>query len=452
MLYKRYTFGNLLSDDFDKEVYDYLCDAFQGELFSYKILRNVDIPKNGRFINVSGIVISPYCIFTIEAIGYDGLVIKKNAFRDLNLITQYGQKYDFRDSEIRPAKLAGRQRKALENFLRFKCGIGGVWIKPILVFKPGATFQVPHKNRDISDPNSPYICSLDEIIGIITTLKPDKGVYLSPQRQEILVKAIEHGPETIKSVDKQLFDDTQEAGISAIFGGLLYRLRGRRSQTKPQPYPYTSSGSEVYNFDKPKRRWRLVAFILLLAIIAVVTVGLVRSKVITLPSGFLTRVESPTLVGGIGNEPGSGTLNTPAVPSALPGEVGTAGPTPTPYATNSIISEMIQTLNASNATESAPSSTPTEVVTNNVQACVLVQSVSVRAGPGKEYNDVGYLYNGECADLNGRSSDGKWAVFEGGWISVYPFYVSIIGDVMELPVIPPPRITRTEAPTVTPKP
>ena len=113
---------------------------------------------------------------------------------------------------------------------------------------------------------------------------------------------------------------------------------------------------------------------------------------------------------------------------------------------------MIQTLNASNATESAPSSTPTEVVTNNVQACVLVQSVSVRAGPGKEYNDVGYLYNGECADLNGRSSDGKWAVFEGGWISVYPFYVSIIGDVMELPVIPPPRITRTEAPTVTPKP
>jgi len=81
--------------------------------------------------------------------------------------------------------------------------------------------------------------------------------------------------------------------------------------------------------------------------------------------------------------------------------------------------------------------------------------VNVRAGPGTDYDLIGYLIRGQRADIYGRSADNKWVkvVYVGGpentgW--VYVPLVRIVGDVPSFPIVQPPA-TPTRPPTATPE-
>ncbi len=81
--------------------------------------------------------------------------------------------------------------------------------------------------------------------------------------------------------------------------------------------------------------------------------------------------------------------------------------------------------------------TPTPV---ELRACPNVASVNVRTGPGTAFRAIGYILEGDCVTLSGRSSDGEWVVItnaprpssNGGWTAVS--VMTIEGNLDELTV------------------
>jgi len=85
---------------------------------------------------------------------------------------------------------------------------------------------------------------------------------------------------------------------------------------------------------------------------------------------------------------------------------------------------------------------------------IFTQDVTVRAGPGTEYDRVGLLIPGQTSDIIGRTPTGVWLkiVYLGGpdnagW--VLREFVRVIGDDPNMPTILPPP-TPTLLPTTTP--
>jgi uncharacterized protein YraI len=60
-----------------------------------------------------------------------------------------------------------------------------------------------------------------------------------------------------------------------------------------------------------------------------------------------------------------------------------------------------------------PSQTPT---TQPPTACVTVDKLNVRSGPGTTFSVVTGLTRGECVELQETSADNKWFRYEKGWI------------------------------------
>ncbi len=82
--------------------------------------------------------------------------------------------------------------------------------------------------------------------------------------------------------------------------------------------------------------------------------------------------------------------------------------------------------------------TPTPV---ELRACPNVASVNVRTGPAITFRAIGYILEGDCVTLTGRSSDGEWVVItnaprpssNGGWSAVS--VMTIEGNLDELTVL-----------------
>ena len=99
--------------------------------------------------------------------------------------------------------------------------------------------------------------------------------------------------------------------------------------------------------------------------------------------------------------------------------------------------------------QQAASATPPDVRIESYQ------DVSVRAGPGTEYDRVGALIPGQVAPILGRSPDGQWLliVYIGGpknegW--VYQPFVRVVGDLPSIVTVTPAP-TPTLPPTSTPE-
>ncbi len=96
----------------------------------------------------------------------------------------------------------------------------------------------------------------------------------------------------------------------------------------------------------------------------------------------------------------------------------------------------------------APTATPAG------QRIEVFEDVTVRAGPGAEYDRVGTLIPGQTSTVLGRSSDNRWVqiVYLGGpnntgWVWVQ--YVRVIGELPSFPTVAAPP-TPTLPPTPTP--
>jgi serine/threonine protein kinase/uncharacterized protein YraI len=130
------------------------------------------------------------------------------------------------------------------------------------------------------------------------------------------------------------------------------------------------------------------------------------------------------LVGILGTQPG-GFL------AAVPTATATATPTLTPTATV----------------------TPTE--TPSIPIAQAQRSLTVRAGPGSQYDSVAMLGQGAEVTITGMSEDGSWyqVLMEGGitgWLAASSAAVRTSGDIAGVPVAAAPTLTPTATATLTP--
>ena len=72
------------------------------------------------------------------------------------------------------------------------------------------------------------------------------------------------------------------------------------------------------------------------------------------------------------------------------------------------------------------------IIQTTLEVCVEVHSLSVRTGPGTNFDKVGYLKNDECITLIDRTKDGRWTRFEGGWVGTY--FLASDEEIKTLPI------------------
>lgn len=412
-------------DEFERELYDYLCKNLKSAAGEYRVLGPFQInwkstpekSSSGSSIEVDGLIFSPNCVYVLEAKAYKGLVSKGLNTR-IQVQTEDGRVHDFRERQVDPYTQADKQWKALSNFFRTACGIEGVRVKSILIFKPGSTFQVPRENRDTHDPNVPYICAVNEILQLVYDLQPQHAVQLTAAIQDILLKAIKYGPETLTPAERRVLASASMAR-SQPSGGAA----GRTTGSPPQgPYPITPprrtppgdgpAGTRQLGKSQAQPRRRscfttLLALLLILGGFWLVARSIYPSSLEAFISGLqdggLSEVWAELEV-----EKRVQKAVEPLL-SIMPSDTGEATASPG---------------------ESAPSR-------GGVRACVDAHSVAIRSGPSADADKKGFLLRDECVTLNGRNQNGTWGRFDSGWITTS--YLVVEGDIQGLPVIPPDK-------------
>jgi uncharacterized protein YgiM (DUF1202 family) len=82
----------------------------------------------------------------------------------------------------------------------------------------------------------------------------------------------------------------------------------------------------------------------------------------------------------------------------------------------------------------APSATGASTPQEQVPA-VATDVLNVRSGPGLDYAIKSQLKQGDAITIIGKSADGLWWQFSGGWVSAT--YVKASGDTSAVPVTTP---------------
>lgn len=232
---------------FEREVFEFLVRNLPDE---YVVLSSLRVPGNGR--EIDSVVIGPNGVFTIEAKAYEGKV-SKGANTSISIETEDGF-YSFEERAEDPAVQAEIQAKVLSGFFRRKLGLGKVWVKSLLVFKSGTTFDVPPEYRDISYAKfQPFIVNLDETVSFITQFRPPTRGFLSARLIHVLVKALRDGPEKLEEEERNVLLEEERARPNNGYKRTFANLTPPRS-TSPQ-----------INAPTQKAKWRAVA-----ALIAVI--------------------------------------------------------------------------------------------------------------------------------------------------------------------------------------
>jgi uncharacterized protein YgiM (DUF1202 family) len=88
----------------------------------------------------------------------------------------------------------------------------------------------------------------------------------------------------------------------------------------------------------------------------------------------------------------------------------------------------------SDGSPTAPSATVSSAPQKQVSA-VTKDVLNIRAGPGIDYAVKGQLKQGDTITIIGKSADGLWWQYSGGWVSAT--YVQANGDTSAIPVNTP---------------
>lgn len=196
--------------DFENEVYSYLYKELNKLSGEYTVFPpfsiGIEAKRGGETFEIrreyDGLVISPFCVFTIEAKAFQGKV-RRGYNTKTEIITKDGI-VNLSSRKEDPVDQADRQWKALSNFFQNKCGFGKLYIKSIIVFQAGSSFDDVYDGfRDINN-STPFICSLDELPNEIQKSQSSKQALLDRESQDVIVKAIKEGPHKLSSNDKEL--------------------------------------------------------------------------------------------------------------------------------------------------------------------------------------------------------------------------------------------------------
>lgn len=428
---------------FEEEVFNCLCESLEREAGEYRVLGPFRVPKSGKNIEIDCLVISPYCVFTIEAKDFKGKVEKKANTE--TRISIDGVWHDFQDRQQDPYDQADKQWRMLSAYCRNDCAIEGIWYKGVLVFREGSTFDVPGETRKIdSDDPVPYFCALQELPSFIKDFRPPRYVPLTGQIQDALVTAIKYGVDDLTYQEKQVL-----AAASGIQRGSRPQTAhlgswppGARTSSPPPPAPGAKPPTLVYEplpgvesparaaTHPPKRakgkswgRSCLARLFLALIVLAVGIGSLSLLGLVSLPFGgvqeFVTTIKERL----------SGTWEASGVKDQVVESVATFIPK---------ASEWVAVGTPRPTKTAKPGGTVTATLSSEpasglqLRACVNVSSLNIRNGPAVDYQAIGYLYKGDCVALIGRNRTGSWVEIDRGWISAG--FLEVEGDVMLLPV------------------
>ncbi len=184
-----------ITNRFEQDVFDYLTANLPDE---YIVTTPLSIPGDGR--EIDALVLGPNGVFTIEAKNFRGHVVK-GANTSLQVLYNGKNHTPFRAED--PYLQAELQAKKFRSFLDSQVGLKSAWVKSLLVFPSGNTFDVPPENRDTSSFRfPPFIVSLDEAPAFIRGFRSPRGNHLTARGIDIIVRAIREGPDSISSEDK----------------------------------------------------------------------------------------------------------------------------------------------------------------------------------------------------------------------------------------------------------
>ncbi len=114
--------------------------------------------------------------------------------------------------------------------------------------------------------------------------------------------------------------------------------------------------------------------------------------------------------------------STNSSPPLTPLATATSGPTLGPEASSS------------NNSPTIPAAT-TPVTSSQKVTGVATDLLNIRTGPGLDYAVKGQLKQGDTITIIGKSADGIWWQFSGGWVS--GTYIEVRGDPTAVPVTTP---------------
>jgi uncharacterized protein YraI len=438
---------NAIPDRFESDIFQFLCQHLRQADGDYTVTGPfwVEDAHGGRQREIDGLIITPNCLFTIEAKNVAGRVVKEGLNTPLVVYTASGELVDFQERHEDPYQQADIQWKVLSNYLKGIFHVN-IWVKSLLVFPSGSAIEAMEQLRDPAQQYTPvFLLSLDEVADFVQVFQPPDGVQLSRQSQDVLVKAIEKGEGSLTQIEKNLVAN----------GRPLEKGKRPSSESAPQ---------EKVVEDTAPGKWSLRRFIfaLLLAGLAyfplsiwlgtVASVGLTAVLFYLLYSrnsflavytflgsmtfGFFQAVLGAALLVALF----AGVVWPLAIPAAwylqnsdqgldaLPGifsegvedvlessDLSTPTMTPMPLPSPEPVDEPL--LAATPTSEAAPpATTPTEApaeptATPEAEAAQRVRIVAnsnVRVGPGTDFDIVAIVMKDEIFPLLGESDDKNW--------------------------------------------
>lgn len=197
---------NALPDRFESDVFQYLCQQLRqaDDYFTVTGPFWVSDGRGGRQREIDGLIITPTCLFTLEAKNVSGRVVKDGPNAPLVVHTPSGEKVDFKDRDKDPYQQADGQWKALSHFLKDIFHVN-IWVKSLVVFPEGSVIEAPATLRDAAQQYAPvFLLSLEEVADFVQTFRPPGGVELGRPSQEVLVKTLGKGVGSLTQIEKNL--------------------------------------------------------------------------------------------------------------------------------------------------------------------------------------------------------------------------------------------------------
>lgn len=333
-------------NEFEREIHHYLGQQLGRKSGNY----TVTSPFRAKGREIDGLLITPHCLFTIEAKNLDG-TINLGLNTPLSATDRYGRSIDLSERHEDPVNQAIMQWKQLSYFMRDAFETDGIWVKSLLVFPAGTILNVPSAYRNFTDHRADtFIVTLPEIIDVVDRFRPPGTVDFDRAVQQSMVKSLRHGPGTLSSHEKKKvaqstappsYTPSRPQSAPAYQPEPTKSVYQRPSTNRPTsshqvpaPVSRTSAPPVVSPAPQKKRRFScLLRTIMILILVPIVAVAVLLWAYRNLPEGggegrtlqeYVEEIRSEAEAAG-------GELRTPTVEKSETESTHSGGETAVPY-------------------------------------------------------------------------------------------------------------------------
>ncbi len=193
--------GKGFENSFEKELFETLCRDLNREPEPYFVHGPLWLQSGNE---IDGLLITPRCIFTLEAKNIRGHIYKDHLNAPIRADDEYGIAIDLSDRHRDPFQQAASQWFGVRDAITASFGEQRVFVKSMLIFPTGTLLNVPSELQDPTNQQAPaYILTANEVAGFAGKFYPGSfWAALNAQTQRIIIKALA-GPGQITSAEKR---------------------------------------------------------------------------------------------------------------------------------------------------------------------------------------------------------------------------------------------------------